>query len=65
VVSANTARLPQQQCMRGVFWLVQGALVRAMTSSAPQFDAGTYRGGLRVSPAFQRNKQPILQVAPT
>uniref|UniRef100_A0A7S0HMP6 Methyltransferase domain-containing protein n=1 Tax=Phaeocystis antarctica TaxID=33657 RepID=A0A7S0HMP6_9EUKA len=33
-----------------------------MTSStAPQFDAGTYREGLRVSPAFQRNKQPILE----
>ena len=49
-------------CMRCVFWLVQGALVQAMTSStAPQFDAGTYREGLRVSPAFQRNKQPILE----
>ena len=57
-LSTNTAR------MRGAFWLVQGALVRAMTSSAPQFDAGTYRGGLRVSPAFQRNKQPILEVPP-
>ena len=63
VVSANTARCGCK-CMRGAFWLVQGALVRAMTSSAPQFDAGTYRGGLRVSPAFQRNKQPILEVPP-
>jgi|NorSeaMetagenome_1021524.scaffolds.fasta_scaffold406471_1 hypothetical protein len=42
--------------------VLQGALVQAMTSStAPQFDAGTYREGLRVSPAFQRNKQPILE----
>ena len=56
--------LRASKCMRGAFWLVQGALVRAMTSSAPQFDAGTYRGGLRVSPAFQRNKQPILEVPP-
>ena len=63
VISANRARC-DCKCMRGAFWLVQGALVRAMTSSAPQFDAGTYRGGLRVSPAFQRNKQPILEVPP-
>ena len=49
-------------CMRCAFWLVQSSLVQAMTSStAPQFDAGTYREGLRVSPAFQRNKQPILE----
>ena len=30
-------------------------------SVAPAFDAGTYREGLRVSPAFQRNKEPILE----
>ena len=62
--STPTGRAAAAKCMRGAFWLVQGALVRAMTSSAPQFDAGTYRGGLRVSPAFQRNKQPILEVPP-
>jgi len=60
--SQSFASTPRRLCMRCAFWLVQGALVQAMTSStAPQFDAGTYREGLRVSPAFQRNKQPILE----
>ena len=41
--------------MRLALWQVRAALVEVIASStAPQFDAGTHRKGLRVSPAFQR-----------
>lgn len=31
------------------------------THGPPPFDAGTYRQGLRVSPAFERNRGPIIE----
>ena len=46
----------------------QNALKTSLTSiqeksfgKAPSFDACTYEGKIRVSPAFDRNKGPILE----